>query len=554
MTSIPAPGGTPGSGNVRWSVLITDSVVPECLALLGTQPGIDVRYRPGLSGDALAREIADVAALIVRSGTQVTADVVAAGALLQVIARAGTGVDNVDVEAATARGILVINAPSGNTIAATEHTLGLMLALARQIPAAHHSLQAGEWQRSRFLGLELRGKTLGVIGYGRIGREVARRAAAFGMRIVAHDPFVAPHDVDLPGVELLPLGGVLAVADFLTFHLPLTATTRHFMNDAAFAQVKPGVRLVNVSRGGVVDEAALLRALDAKKVAGAAVDVFAEEPPPKDHPFFHREDVIVTPHLGASTREAQELVALSVAGEVLAVLAGKPAQNAVNFPSLPPALMERAGPFLHLAERLGAMLAQLAAGPPGAVRVRFAGEVASFATEVIALGLYKGLLTPSLGDRVNFVNCRAILKERRVSVEHTCSDGAGEFTSLIEVTVESAGTSHMVGGTFRRDGSYRLVAVDGYAIDATPAGALIVLKNQDVPGVVGRIGTILGRHDVNIATMTWGRRGERGEDALTVINIDSPLPAAAAAELARDPTVYWVRAVELPPAIRPGTI
>jgi D-3-phosphoglycerate dehydrogenase len=552
MTSIPAPGGVPGPGGTRLPVLITDPVVPECLALLGAAPGIEVRYRPGLTGEDLLREIADCAALIVRSGTQVTRPVIEAGALLQVIARAGTGIDNVDVDAATARGILVVNAPSGNTIAATEHTLALMLALARRIPAADRSLKTGEWQRSRFLGVELRGKTLGIIGYGRVGREVARRAAAFDMRIVVHDPFVAARDVDLPGVELLPLGEVLAAADFLTLHLPLTATTRHVVKDATFAQVKPGVRLVNVSRGGVVDEAALLRALDAGQVAGAAIDVFAEEPPPANHPFFNRDDVIVTPHLGASTREAQELVALTVAEQVLAVLAGKPALNAVNLPSLPPELMERAGPFLHLAERLGAMQAQLAAGPPTAVHARFAGEVAALPTEVIALGLYKGLLTPSLGDRVNFVNCRAVLKERRVAVEHTCSDEAGEFTSLIEVTVESAGARHVVGGTVRRDGSYRLVAVDGYAIDATPAGAMIVLKNRDVPGVVGRIGTILGGHAVNIATMTWGRRGGRGEDALTVINIDSPLPSAAAAELAREPTVHWVRAVELPPAIRPA--
>ncbi len=551
-TSWPASGAPPAPGGSCHVVLVTDPVIPECLALLGAAPGIEVRYRPGLIGEDLLREIADAAALIVRSGTQVTRPVIEAGDRLRVIARAGTGVDNVDLDVATARGILVVNAPSGNTIAAAEHTLALMLALARQVPAADRSLRAGEWQRSRFVGVELRGKTLGIIGYGRIGREVARRAAAFGLRVVAHDPFVAPPDAERSGVELLSLPAVLAAADFLTLHLPLTATTRHILDDAAFAAMKPGVRLVNVSRGGVVDEAALCRALDAKQVAGAAIDVFAEEPPQKDNPLLGRDDVIVTPHLGASTREAQELVALTVAADVLAVLAGKPAQNAVNLPSLPPELMEQAGPFLDLAERLGAMLAQLAAGPPVAIHARFAGEVAGLATEVIALGLYKGLLTPSLGDRVNFVNCRAILKERRVTVEHTRSDEAGEFTSAIEVTAESAGARHTVGGTIRRDGSYRLVTVDGYAIDATPAGAMIVLKNQDVAGVVGRIGTILGRHQVNIATMTWGRRGGRGEDALTVINIDTPLPAAAADELAREPTVKWVRAVDLPPAMRPG--
>ncbi len=500
-----------GASPHRSPVLITDTVVPECLELLRTEPAIEVRYHPGLEGEELLREIADCEALIVRSGTRVTRAVIEAGAHLKVIARAGTGVDNVDVEAATARGIVVMNAPSGNTIAATEHTMALMLALARRIPSADRSLKAGEWQRGRFLGVELRGKTLGLIGYGRIGREVGRRASAFGMRLAIHDPFLAPRELEIPDAEMMGFDAVLATADIITFHLPLTTTTRHLIDAGALAQMKPGVLIVNVSRGGIVDEAALHAALEAGRVAGAALDVFETEPPPADHPLLHRDDVIVTPHLGASTREAQELVALTVAEQLRDYLQGHPARNAVNLPSLPPELMERAWPFLRLGERLGAMQAQLAEGPMRSVRVRFAGDVADLDTEVLALGIYKGLLSPTFGDRANYVNCRAILKERHVQVEHTRADDAGEFTSLVAIEVESEGTHHTVCGTLRRDLSYRLTAVDDYSIDASPAGAMILLKNKDVPGVVGRIGTILGEHQINIGFLTWGRRGERGE-------------------------------------------
>lgn len=533
-------------------ILISDPVAPGCLELLDAEPSVRADHLPGLAPAELVERIPEYDAIIVRSGTRVTRQVIEAGTRLKAIGRAGTGVDNIDVEAATERGIVVMNAPSGNTIAAAEHTISMMLALARRIPAADRSLKTGEWQRSRFLGVELAGKTLGILGLGRIGREVARRAAAFGMRLSIHDPFVSPADLDLPGAELKSMADVLAEADFLSLHVPLIPATRHLIDDDAFARMKTGVRLVNVSRGGVVDEAALLSALESGRVAGAGLDVFEEEPPVAGNPLIAREDVVATPHLGASTREAQELVALTVAEQVLDYLRGRPARNAVNLPSLTPEMGETVRPYVLLAERLGALEAQLTEGPPRAVHVRFAGEVANLETEVIALGLYKGLLSLSLGDRVNYVNCRAILKERHVAVHHTCSDDAGDFASLIEVTVESDPASHTVAGTFRRDGSYRLTEVDGYAIDAVPQGAMIVLKNLDVPGVVGRIGTILGQHQVNIAYMTWGRRGERGEDALTVINADSPLPQEGVDELAREVTVVWVRAIQLPSSARPG--
>jgi D-3-phosphoglycerate dehydrogenase len=534
---------------MSWRILITDPVVPECVALLESEPGVKVDLRPGLAGADLQAAITAADALIVRSGTQVTREVIEAGARLKVIARAGTGVDNIDVETATRRGVLVMNAPSGNTIAAAEHTLSMMLALARKVPAADRSVKAGEWQRNRFLGVELLGKTLGILGYGRIGREVARRAGAFGMRILVHDPYVAPGP-DEGGVELRSLPEVLAEADFLTLHVPLTAATRHLIDAAALAQVKPGARIVNVSRGGVVDEGALHEALQGGRVAGAALDVFEEEPPRKGDPLIQRDDVVATPHLGASTREAQELVAITVAEQLLDVMRGRPARNAVNLPELTPEMGEQVRPFLHLAERVGAMQAQLASGPPRSLHVRFAGRVAELDTAMIALGLYKGLLTPTLGDRVNYVNCRAILKERRVAVDHTRADDAGELANVIESTLESEREAHTVGGTFRRDGTFRLTQVDGYLLDASLSGSLIVLRNRDEPGVIGRLGTILGNHQVNISHLTWGRRGERGQDALTVIGIDSALPAAGLEQLAAEPNVVWVRAVTLPPAPR----
>ncbi|HWN81029.1 MAG TPA: NAD(P)-dependent oxidoreductase, partial [Candidatus Udaeobacter sp.] len=340
--------------------------------------------------------------------------------------------------------------------------------------------------------------TLGILGYGRIGREVARRAGAFGMRILVHDPFVVSESGEKGGVEFRPIAEVLAEADFLTLHVPLTSATRHLIDDAALARMKTGARVVNVSRGGIVDEAALRRALESGRLAGAALDVFEEEPPAAKDPLIQRTDVVATPHLGASTREAQELVAITVAEQLLDVLRGRPARNAVNLPTLTPEMGERVRPFLYLAERVGTILAQLVQGPPRALQVRFAGEVAELDTAMIGLGLFKGLLTPSLGDRVNYVNCRAILKERRVTVDMTRADDAGEFASMIEAKVESEGDTHTVGATFRRDGSFRLTQVDGYQLDASLAGTLIVLKNLDVPGVIGRIGTILGDHRVNI--------------------------------------------------------
>ncbi len=543
--------GATTSAAPRFRILIADPVAPECVAVLAADPRVAVDELPGLSAEDLVHRIGDYDALIVRSGTQVTRTIIEAGTRLKAIGRAGTGVDNIDVEAATARGVVVMNAPSGNTIAATEHTLSMMLALARRIPEADRSLKAGEWRRGQFIGVELMGKTLGVLGLGRIGREVAKRAAAFGMRIIAHDPYVAPGPLEMPGVEMAPFETLLAESDFLTLHVPLTPDTHHLIGQAAFAQMKPGMRLINVARGGVVDEGALLQALESGRVAGAALDVFEEEPPGRN-PLLVRDDIIVTPHLGASTREAQELVAVAVAEQVLDYLRGRPARNAVNLPPLTPEMGERVRPFIALAERLGAMQAQLATGPPRAVHVRFAGEVTELETEVIALGLYKGLLVHSLGDRVNVVNCRNILRERNVTVNHTRSDDAGEFSSLIQVTVESEGGTHTLGGTFRRDSSFRLTEVDGYPIDAGLYGSMIVLKNLDVPGVVGRLGTILGNRRVNIAFMTWGRRGERGQDALTVINIDSRLGPEAIQELAADPTVLWVREVALPLAARTG--
>ncbi len=523
-------------------VVVADPVVDACLEALYETPGMTVEYLPEASEPALRQALVGADALIVRSGTEVSAELMAAAPNLRVVARAGTGVDNIDLAAATERGILVMNAPSGNTIAAAEHSLSLLLAMARNIPAASASVRAGEWRRGAFMGFELLGKVLGVLGLGRIGREVARRAVAFGMEVVAYDPYVEAGG--LAGVEVVALERLYERAQIISVHLPLLDSTRHMLDDAAFARMRDGVRLVNAARGGIVDEAALERALESGKVAGCALDVFENEPP-GDHPLLARDDVLATPHLGAATREAQEQVALTIAQQVIDFLGGGPVAGAVNLPSVSRDARAALTPFLHLGERLGALLAQMAEGPARALRVGFLGEVALLDHELIALAMYKGLLSPHLGDRVNFINCRAILKERGVSVVHETSDDAGEARSVLAMTLETTGETHTVAASLRLDGSFRLVEVDGYALDATPAGDLIILKNRDEPGVVGRIGTVLGNDGVNIAQLTWGRVAARPGTALTVIATDEALSPAGLATLQDDPTVIWARQVSL---------
>ena len=503
-------------------ILVSDDVSESGLAPLKAA-GFDVEKRTNLSGAELRALMPDYDGLVVRSETKVTAELMDAGGRLRAVGRAGVGVDNIDVAAATARGIIVMNAPDGNTLTTAEHTMALLLALARGVPQAHASLRAGKWERKKFIGVELRGKTLGVVGLGRIGRVVAHRALAFGMKVVAFDPFVAPEQAGDFELELLPLAEVCARADFLTVHTPLTAETRGIIGAKELAQMKPDARVINCARGGLVDERALYDALTEGRVAGAALDVFEQEPPAADHPLLQLEQVITTPHLGASTREAQEGVALTVAEQMRDYFLTGALRGAVNAPALGAQELHVLQPYLTLAGRLGRFQAQLVDEPVREVRIEFAGEIAELDAAPVTRAFLAGLLR-DMSARVNVVNAFLIAEERAIAVKTSyLHGGAGEQLPAIRTRVLTTGGEHTVSGALfgaAREG--RITEIDGFRIEAIPAGHMLVTRNVDVPGVIGRIGTILGARGVNISHFHLGRH-ERGGEAMAVIATDARL-------------------------------
>ena len=483
---------------------------------------------------------------MVRSATKVTAALLAAAPRLRIVARAGTGVDNVDVDAASARGILVVNAPGANSISVAEHACALMLALARSVPAADRAMKDGKWEKKRFLGNELRGKTLGVAGLGRIGQEVAQRARAFGMRVVAHDPFIAREIAAGLGVELMSLDEVCAAADYLTLHLPSTAETKHAFDDRRFARCKPGIRLVNTARGELIDEAALRRAIDQGIVAAAALDVFETEPP-KDWSLAQLPQVVATPHIAASTEEAQELVGIDTAATVRDFLLHGVVKNAVNFPSVHPDEMQRLQPWLRLADRLGALVSQLGAARIESLGVRYYGAlVESRGVDVLAASAAAGALRPILSGGVSIVNARAAARARGVDIVESRSSRPRHFTSLLSIKLITDTGERWVEGTVFEPDSLRLVSVRGINVEAPLGGTMLVIANDDQPGVIGEVGTILGRHHVNIANFALGR-GEGG--AIGVVNVDeeqgSTTLAPAIEEIRRVPAIKEVWIVRL---------
>jgi D-3-phosphoglycerate dehydrogenase / 2-oxoglutarate reductase len=498
-------------------IVIADDLPASALDLLRAESGWEVDAQSGRTAEDLARDLADADALMVRSATKVTADLLAAAPRLRIVARAGTGVDNVDVHAATARGILVVNAPGANSISVAEHACALMLALARSVPAADRAMKAGKWEKKRFLGNELRGKTLGVAGLGRIGQEVAQRARAFGMRVVAHDPFIARDVATALGVELLSLDDLCMASDYLTLHLPSTAETMHLFNDARFALCKPGIRIVNTARGELIDEAALRRALDAGVVAAAALDVFETEPP-ADWSLAQLPQVVATPHIAASTEEAQELVGMDTAATVRDFLLNGVVRNAVNFPSVHPDEMQRLQPWIRLADRLGALVSQMGAARIEAVAVRYYGAlVESGRLDVLASSATAGALRPILSDSISIVNARAAAHDRGIDIVESRSSRARHFTSLLSVKLQTdAGERWAEGTVFGHDG-LRLVSVRGIDVDAPLGGTMLIIRNDDQPGVIGEVGTILGRHRVNIANFALGRCED---GAVGIVNVD----------------------------------
>lgn len=523
-------------------VLVCDPVAEEGTRLL-QEAGLQVTVRLKMKEEEIEALVPTCDALVVRSETKVTRRIIKAAEQLKIIGRAGVGTDNIDVEAATERGVLVVNAPEGNTVAAAEHTFGMMLALARNIPQANASLKQGLWEKKKYLGVELRGKVLGILGLGKIGGEVARRARAFGMCVIAHDPYIAPEHAAHFGVELASLEEVLAGADFLTIHLPLTAETRHLVNQKAFQLMKPGVRLLNVARGGIVDEAALYEALVSGKVAGAAVDVFEQEPVSRS-PLFNLENVIVTPHLGASTAEAQINVSVEVAQEIIRALRGEPVRNAVNIPSIKPELFSFLKPYFDLAEKLGKLGAQMVNGPIQQAVIGYNGEIAGYDVSPLTNSFLKGLLQPVLEESVNYVNAPVVAKNRGIRVVEKKSQEAETYTNLISIWVKTAQEERSLAGTLFQNNEPRIVRINGFTIDAVPRGHMLVIPHIDKPRIIGPVGNLIGAQDVNIAGMQVGRKVIGGE-AVMFLAIDAPLPPKTLVEISRIDGVLDVKYVYL---------
>jgi D-3-phosphoglycerate dehydrogenase len=522
-------------------VLVSDPVADAGLATL-REAGHEVVEGYDLEGAALEEAVADANAMVVRSGTTVDEELLAAAPDLVIVGRAGIGVDNIDVDAATEHGVVVANAPEGNVRAAAEHTVAMTFAAARSIPQAHGRLTAGEWAKGDYLGTELNGKTLGVVGLGRIGQEVAKKLDGLGMDVVAYDPYISGERARQLGAELADLDEVLARADVLTIHTPLTEETEGMIGEDELAELEGGY-LVNGARGGIVDEDALAAAVDDGTLAGAALDVFATEPLPADSPLLDVEDVVVTPHLGASTEAAQEAVAVDTAKQVLAAFESEPIANALNAPSIDESAFPRVEPYIDLAETAGKVAAQLLGERIEHVEVSYDGAIAEEDVELVTASALKGVFEP-LEWQVNAVNAPRIAEERGVEVTESKSRTAEDFQSLVTVRVRDGEEALSVSGTLFADDDPRVVRVDGYRVDAIPGGRMVVTRNTDEPGVIGLIGSVMGDHDVNIAGM-FNARETIGGEALTVYNVDDPIPDAAVERLLDDERIVEVRAITL---------
>ncbi len=529
-----------------YRVLVADKIAREGLAPLASDPRFELVEQPGLKGDALAAAIADADAVLVRSATKITRDALARATRLRVIGRAGVGVDTIDVEAATEKGVAVMNAPAGNTISAAELACALLLALIRKVPAADASMRAGAWDRTSFGGTELYRKTLGLVGAGRVGGEVGRRARAFGMRVLAYDPFLGADAARELGVELADLDTVLGQADVISLHVPLTDKTRGMLGDAQLAKLKPGCFIINAARGGVLDEAALIRRLESGAIGGAALDVFDQEPLPADHPLRSLKNVVLTPHLGASTEEAQLNVAVEIAEAVRAALLEGDYSRAVNAALVGGERLQRLRPLLDLAERLGRIAAALLPGPVTGVELRFGGEGDDL-LRPLAAGALIGVLSEAVGEgAVNVVNALHLARQRGIKVDRTRLDGPHEVPDLIELRVTHAGGTLRVAGALLGATHPRLIGIDEFRLNVQPAGQLLVLRNRDVPGVIGRVGTLLGDAGINIAEYHQARLSAGG-DALAVLSVDAALTPAQSAALGRLNEVRSVAQAALPP-------
>ena len=525
-------------------VLIADSISPRGIDDLSRGNALDVSVQTNLSVPQLLEIIPEFSAIVVRSQTKVTADILKAGTSLRVVGRAGVGVDNVDVETATLRGIVVLNAPGGNTVSTAEHAFSLLLCVARKIPQADASVRGKNWDRRNFEGVELYNKTLGVIGMGRIGSELARRAIAFGMRVIAYDPYLSATRARALQVELVDeLDDLLAEADFISLHTPLTPETRHILDAVRLQKTKRGVRIINCARGGLIDETALVNALQDQHVAAAALDVFEKEPLPNDSALRSAPNLILTPHLGASTAEAQESVGIEIAQSIRAALLEGTIRNAVNMPNLDARTLAIIGPHLRFGEKLGRFLSQIAPKRIDTLNINYSGKVNEVDTTAITRSVLKGFLQLAGGTDVNEVNAPAFAESLGLKVTESRLSAVGDYTDLLELSSLGEGKTVSVGGAFFGV-TPRIVSINSRPVEARPHGVVLMLENTDRPGMVGRIGNLLGDHGVNIATMSLSRN-QAGGTALTVLNLDTAPDEALLEEIRASEDIHSAQVIEL---------
>jgi D-3-phosphoglycerate dehydrogenase len=528
-----------------YKVLVADKLSRAGMQILQSAADIEVDQTGPMQPAELAAKIAPYDGLIIRSGSRVTAEVIEAATNLKAIGRAGIGVDNIDVAAATQKGIVVMNTPAGNNVTTAEHAISMMLALARQIPQATASMKTGKWEKNRFVGSEVFNKILGVVGLGNIGSLVAERAQGLKMRVIAYDPFISKEVVARLGIELVTLDDLYRRADFITVHTPLLPETRNLIGAEAFGKMKPGVRLINCARGGIVDEAALIDAIKNGKVVGAALDVFAEEPPPPDHPLLALDQVICTPHLGAATDEAQTNVAVAIAQQMVSYLVTGEIKDAVNVPSMSAEMRAVLGPYLTLGEKLGRLQAQLIDGVPREVVIEYAGDVANYDVKPLTMAVLHGLLARALSSSaVNYVNAPAVARERGIKVVEAKVSTTKGFSNMVTVRITTAKSTSVVSGVVFGQSVIRLVRINDFFLDADPEGYILMLHNQDVPGVVGNVGTVLAECKINIARLELGRE-QIGGKAISLIHVDDPVPDSVLNRLRTLPNIIAAQLLDL---------
>lgn len=525
-------------------ILVSDPLSEEGLKILNEVKEFQVDVKTQLKPEVLKEIIKDYDALIVRSATKVTKDLIDAATKLRVIGRAGVGLDNVDLDAATQKGIIVMNTPAGNTISTAEHTMSMILALSRNISQANASTKLGEWKRSKFMGVELYNKILGIVGLGKIGSEVAKRALSFGMKVMAYDPFLSKEVTESLGVEAVELKELFERSDYITVHTPLTEETKHMISTEEFGLMKKGVRIINCARGGIIDEEALVDAIKEEKVAGAALDVFEKEPLSAESPLLKLDNVVITPHLGASTEEAQINVAIEVAEIVRDALLDRGIRNAANYPCLEAEVSKILSPYINLSEKMGMFASQLVEGRFQELDINYSGDIIQYDLSPLTLALVKGTLSPILKETVNFINSVSLAKERGINIREAKSSKEGEFVNLVQVEIKTDKESRKIAGTLSANKQPRIVKIDDFYVEATPAGEMIMVGNWDRPGIIGNLGTLLGKHDINIAFMTFGRQAPGGK-AITLLNVDSPVSGEIIDKIKKTENILSVKVIKI---------